>query len=157
MRMGIGYDIHGLVEKKILTLGGVEIPYKKGLLGHSDADVLLHAICDAILGAAALGDIGTHFPDTDPKFKNARSTDLLARVNQLISALGFRVNNIDSVVIAQEPKIMPFSNKIKENIAEILNMDQSYIGVKATTNEGIGAIGKGEAIASFAVVTLNKK
>ena len=157
MRTGIGYDIHRLVEKKTLTLGGVEIPYKKGLLGHSDADVLLHAICDAILGAAGLGDIGTHFPDTDPKFKNARSTDLLARVNQLIGARGFRVNNVDSVVIAQEPKITPFSNKIKENIAEILNMDQSHIGVKATTNEGIGAIGEGEAIASFAVVTLNEK
>jgi len=137
-------------------LGGVEIPYPKGLDGHSDADVLLHAVSDAMLGALGLGDIGIHFPDTDPKYKDARGLDLLEAVNGLIRKKGFMVNNADCVIVAEKPKVSPFFDKMKSAISEILHIEVSRIGIKATTNENIGPIGKGEAIAGWAVVLLNK-
>ncbi|UCD55847.1 MAG: 2-C-methyl-D-erythritol 2,4-cyclodiphosphate synthase [Candidatus Omnitrophota bacterium] len=154
MRVGIGYDIHRLMEGKPLILGGVEIPYIKGLVGYSDADVLLHAVSDAILGAASMGDIGMHFPDTDPRYKGASSASLLRKVIDLISRKGYRVNNVDIVVIAEEPKIGVFRAKISKKISDVLHIDESRISVKATTSEGVGSIGRGEAIASYAVVTL---
>lgn len=154
MRVGIGYDIHRLMEGKTLVLGGVEIPYIKGLAGYSDADVLLHAISDAMLGAANLGDIGQHFPNNDPKYKGASSANLLRKVNDLIRQKGYSVNNVDVVVIAEEPKIRPFVTNMKKKIAEILHTDPSRVSIKATTNEGVGSVGRGEAIASHAVVTL---
>ena len=160
MRVGIGYDIHRLMEDRSLVLGGVEIPYIKGLVGHSDADVLLHAISDAMLGAASLGDIGMHFPDTDKRFKDASSADLLGAVNKLVKEAGYEVNNIDVVVMAEEPKISPFVLSMKKKIAEILKLDEKVISIKATTNEGVGSIGRGEAIASLATCMLtevNKK
>jgi 2-C-methyl-D-erythritol 2,4-cyclodiphosphate synthase len=156
-RIGIGYDIHRLAEGRKLFLGGVEIPYIRGLLGHSDADVLLHAICDAMLGALSLGDIGEHFPDTDPKYHNASSKDLLKNVVKLVEEKGYSISNIDSVIIAQEPHLAPFKKNILERIAEILNLKPECISVKAKTNEGIGEMGKKEAIASYAVVLLNNK
>ena len=156
MRVGIGYDIHRLMEGKKLVLGGVEIPFIKGLVGYSDADVLLHAIADAMLGAASLGDIGLHFPDTDPNYKGARSADLLKKVNELVGQKGYRVNNADVVVIAEEPRIGPFVAGMKKKISEVLNIDQSQVNIKATTNESVGSIGRGEAIASYAVVTLEE-
>ena len=156
MRVGIGYDIHRLMEGRALKLGGVEIPYIKGLVGYSDADVLLHAISDAILGAANLGDIGIHFPQTDPKYKGASSTGLLREVNGLIQKKGYRVNNLDVVIIAEEPKVNPFVANMKKNISDTLKIDQSRVSIKATTNEGVGSIGRGEAIASYAVVTLKE-
>jgi len=154
MRIGIGYDIHRLTEGRALILGGVEIPYIKGLFGYSDADVLLHAISDAMLGAANMGDIGTHFPDRDPSFKGASSITLLKKVNDLIKEKGYSINNIDAVIVAEEPKIRPFIDAIKQKIAEALNTDKTRISVKATTNEGIDSLGRKEAIASHAVVTL---
>jgi len=154
MRIGIGYDIHRLTEERKLVLGGVEIPYIKGLLGHSDGDALLHAVADAILGASALGDIGMHFPDDDPAYKDAKSSGLLEKVNNLIREKGYVVNNVDSVVLAEEPKIAPFIAKMKKKISEILQIDPSKINIKATTSEGVGSIGRGEAIASYAVITL---
>lgn len=156
MRVGIGYDIHRLMEGRALKLGGVEIPYIKGLVGYSDADVLLHAISDAILGAANLGDIGIHFPQTDPKYKGASSTGLLREVNGLIQKKGYRVNNLDVVIIAEEPKVNPFVANMKKNISDTLKIDPSRVSIKATTNEGVGSIGRGEAIASYAVVTLKE-
>lgn len=154
MRVGIGYDIHRLMEGKKLVLGGVEIPFIKGLVGYSDADVLLHAISDAMLGAASLGDIGLHFPDTDPDYKGASSADLLKKVNDLINKKGYRLNNTDVVVVAEEPKISPFVVNMRKRISGILNVDESQVSIKATTNEGVGSIGRGEAIASYAVATL---
>lgn len=156
MRVGIGYDIHRLMEGRALKLGGVEIPYIKGLVGYSDADVLLHAISDAILGAANLGDIGLHFPQSDPKYKGASSTGLLREVNGLIQKKGYRVNNLDVVIIAEEPKVNPFVANMKKNISDTLKIDPSRVSIKATTNEGVGSIGRGEAIASYAVVTLKE-
>ncbi len=156
MRVGIGYDIHRLMEGRPLILGGVEIPYIKGLVGYSDADVLLHAVSDAILGAASLGDIGMHFPDTEPRYKGASSAGLLEKVNDLIRQKGYRVNNVDVVLIAEEPKIGAFRAKISEKISDILRIDESRINIKATTNEGVGSIGRGEAIASYAVVILEE-
>ncbi|MBL7157305.1 MAG: 2-C-methyl-D-erythritol 2,4-cyclodiphosphate synthase [Candidatus Omnitrophica bacterium] len=156
MRVGIGYDIHRLMEGKKLVLGGIEIPFIKGLVGYSDADVLLHAIADAMLGAASLGDIGLHFPDTDPGYKGARSADLLKKVNDLINKNGYRLNNTDVVLVAEEPKISPFVADMKKKISGILNVDESQVSIKATTNEGVGSIGRGEAIASYAVATLEK-
>ena len=156
MRIGIGYDIHRLMEDKKLVLGGVDIPYMKGLVGYSDADVLLHAISDALLGAAALGDIGIHFPNTDPAYKGASSKDLLARVMELIRKEKYSVNNVDVVVIAEEPKINRFATDMKKNISVILGIDPSRVNIKATTQEGVGAIGRGEAIASYAVVALKE-
>lgn len=157
MKIGIGYDIHRLREGRKLILGGTEIPYIKGLEGYSDADVLLHAISDAILGAAGLYDIGRHFPNTDPKYKGISSLSLLAEVYKKISENGYSIINVDSVLIAEEPKISPFVDKMRENIASVLNIDKNSVSIKATTNEGVGAIGQGEAMASYSVVLLEKK
>ncbi len=157
MRIGIGYDIHRLVEGRKLVLGGVEIPHAKGLLGHSDADVLLHAVCDAMLGAAGLGDIGGRFPDTDPSYKDASSAGLLEKVNDLIARQGHSVNNVDVVVIAEEPKISRFTDDMRGKISGILRIETSRVNVKATTNEGVGPIGRKEAIASYAVITLEER
>lgn len=157
MRVGIGYDIHRLIEGKALKLGGVEIPYIKGLVGYSDADVLLHAVSDAMLGAASLGDIGGHFPDTDPRYKGASSVSFLEEVNDLIRRKGYRVNNVDVVVIAEEPKISPFIENMRKRLSNILRINEESVSVKATTNEGVGSIGRAEAIASYAVVTLEGK
>jgi len=152
-RVGVGYDIHRLVEGRRLVVGGVEIPYEKGLLGHSDADVLLHAISDALLGAASLGDIGTHFPDTDPRFKDIPSSHILERVYEMI-ADRFEIRNVDSVVIAERPKLAPYIDRMRANIAELLRIDPGRVSVKAKTNEGLGLIGEGEAIAAWATVLI---
>lgn len=157
MKIGIGYDIHRLVDERKLFLGGVEIPYFKGLIGYSDGDVLLHAISDALLGALALGDIGQHFPNTDPAYKDIRSIEILKKTADIVSAKNYIVSNIDTVVIAEEPKIYPFKEKMSETIASILGIDRSRVNIKATTNEGVGAIGKGEAIAAYAVAMLDEK
>lgn len=157
MRVGIGYDIHRLVEERKLFLGGVEIPYVKGLISHTDGDVVLHAIADAILGAMAMGDIGQHFPDSDPGYKNMPSGDILQRVGRLLAQKNLVIGNIDTAIIAEEPKIYPFRDKMVENIANILGVDRSRINIKATTNEGVGSIGKGDAIAAYAVATLESK
>ena len=157
MRIGSGYDVHKLVENRDLILGGVKIPYEKGLLGHSDADVLLHAISDALLGAAALGDIGKHFPDTDPQFKGADSRKLLAHVWGLIFEKGYDIMNIDATVIAQRPKLAPHIEQMRKNIAETLKLDVDQINVKATTEEGLGFTGAGEGIAASAVCLLRKR
>lgn len=156
-RSGIGYDIHRLVSGRKLFIGGIEIPYIKGLLGHSDADVLLHAICDALLGAVAAGDIGEMFPDTDPQYQGISSRKLLERVNDLIKKNNFFINNIDTVVIAEEPKLGPFKKYMQKEISEILNIKEGSINIKAKTNEGLGEIGRKEAIAAYAVVTLKLK
>lgn len=156
MRVGIGYDIHRLMEGRPLILGGVEIPYIKGLVGYSDADVLLHAVSDAILGAASLGDIGMHFPDSEPRYKGVSSAILLRKINELIRQKKYRVNNVDVVVIAEEPKIGAFRANMRKKISDILRIDESRISIKATTAEGVGSIGRGEAIASYAVVTLEE-
>ena len=156
MRVGIGYDVHKLVENRKLVLGGVEIEHDKGLLGHSDADVLVHAIMDAILGALALGDIGKHFPDTDPKYKGADSIKLLEFVNNLIESKGYKVNNIDSIIIAQAPKMAPHILKMRENIAKAINSDIDCVSIKATTEEGLGFTGNKEVISSQAICSLIK-
>jgi 2-C-methyl-D-erythritol 2,4-cyclodiphosphate synthase len=155
-RIGIGYDIHRLVQGRKLFIGGVEVPYVKGLLGHSDGDVLLHAISDALLGALSAGDIGEHFPDTDPKYQGISSSKLLKKVYALIKDKGYAVNNIDAVVIAQEPILLPFKKQMQERIAQLLEIEKGAISIKAKTNEGLGEVGKKEAIASFAVAILNK-
>ena len=154
MRVGMGYDVHRLVEGRDLILGGVKIPYVKGLLGHSDADVLLHAVMDALLGAAALGDIGKHFPDSDPAYKGISSMLLLKKVGALLEEKGFFVENIDATIIAQAPNMRPFIDDMRENIARALNMDISCVNVKATTEEGLGFTGNGEGISSQAVCML---
>jgi len=156
MRIGHGYDVHRLVEGRKLILGGVEIPYEKGLLGHSDADVLVHAIMDAILGAAALGDIGRHFPDNDEKFKGADSLKLLKEVKKLIELKGYSLSNIDATIIAQKPKLMPYIEKMRENISKTLNINIDDINIKATTEEGLGFTGSGEGISAHAVALLVK-
>lgn len=147
MRIGMGYDVHRLTENRKLILGGVEIPYEKGLLGHSDADVLLHAIMDALLGAAALGDIGKHFPDSDPAYKGISSILLLEHVGRLLEKEGMEIGNIDATVIAQRPKLAPYIMNMRENIAKALNIDIQQINVKATTEEGLGFTGEGLGIA----------
>ena len=154
MRVGMGYDVHRLVEDRKLILGGVDIPYEKGLLGHSDADVLLHAIMDALLGAAALGDIGKHFPDTDPQYKGISSIKLLQHVRHLLEENGFLIGNIDATIIAQRPKMLPHIMQMRENIAEALGIEVSQINVKATTEEGLGFTGTGEGISSQAICLL---
>ncbi len=154
MRVGMGYDVHRLVEDRKLIIGGVEIPYEKGLLGHSDADVLLHAVMDALLGAAAMGDIGKHFPDTDAAYKGISSVALLEKVGEMLNKKGFLVENIDATIIAQAPKMRPYIDKMRENIAEALQMDISCVNVKATTEEGLGFTGSGEGISSQAVCML---
>lgn len=154
MRVGTGYDVHRLVEGRKLIIGGVELPFEKGLLGHSDADVLLHAISDALLGAAALGDIGRHFPDSDPAYKGISSVILLQRVGDLLAKKGFLIENIDATVIAQAPKMSPYIDAMRENIAGALGMDTGHVNVKATTEEGLGFTGTGEGIAAQAVCLL---
>lgn len=155
MRIGMGYDVHRLVENRKLIIGGVEIPYEKGLLGHSDADVLLHAVMDALLGAAALGDIGKHFPDTDPTYEGISSVKLLEKVGELLEEHSFLIENIDATIIAQAPKMRPHIDTMRENIARALKIDISQINVKATTEEGLGFTGNGEGISSQAICLLN--
>ncbi|HXY55917.1 MAG TPA: 2-C-methyl-D-erythritol 2,4-cyclodiphosphate synthase [Nitrospirota bacterium] len=154
MRIGTGYDVHRLVEGRKLMMGGVDIPSARGLLGHSDADVLLHAICDALLGAAALGDIGRHFPDTEPRYKGISSLSLLAEVHRLLAEGGFRVNNIDATIVAERPKMAPHIPAMIANIASAVKTDLSAVNVKATTSEGLGFAGRGEGIAAYAVCTI---
>lgn len=150
----MGYDVHRLVPERDLILGGVKIDYERGLLGHSDADVLLHAIMDAILGAAALGDIGKHFPDTDPAYKGVSSIRLLEAVRELVKTNGYRIVNIDATIIAQKPKMRPHIDRMRENIAKALQIDVQQINVKATTEEGLGFTGSGEGISSQAICLL---
>lgn len=154
MRIGMGYDVHRLVEDRELIIGGVNIPYEKGLLGHSDADVLLHAIMDALLGAAALGDIGKHFPDTDPAYKGISSLKLLQKVGALLSENGFVIENIDSTIIAQAPKMRPYIDTMRENIGKALEIGVEFVNVKATTEEGLGFTGRGEGISAQAICML---
>lgn len=154
MRIGHGYDVHRLTEGRKLILGGVNIPHEKGLLGHSDADVLLHAISDALLGAAALGDIGKHFPPDDPNFLDADSVELLKQVNKLISDNGYKVGNVDATVIAQRPKLLPFIEQMRKNIAAALSVSVDRISVKATTEEKLGFTGSGDGIAAHAVALI---
>ena len=156
MRVGMGYDVHKLVEGRDLIMGGVKIPYEKGLLGHSDADVLLHAISDALLGAAALGDIGKHFPDTDPKYKGADSLKLLEHVGELIEEKLYVIGNIDATIIAQRPKMAPHIPQMRENIARALHIDVDQVNVKATTEEGLGFTGAGEGISAQAICLLEE-
>lgn len=154
MRIGTGYDVHRLVEDRRLIMGGVEIPYEKGLLGHSDADVLVHAIMDAMLGAAALGDIGKHFPDSDERYKGISSIELLKCVTEILAEAGYRVENIDSTIIAQRPKMAAFIPQMRQNIAEAIGIDAGCVSVKATTEEGLGFTGEGLGIAAQAVCLL---
>ena len=156
MRIGHGYDVHKLVPGRALILGGVQIPYEKGLLGHSDADVLLHAVSDALLGAAGLGDIGKHFPDTDPQYKDADSLKLLQEVGKKVTIAGYRVSNIDVTMIAQRPKLRPYIETMEQNIAAALGIDQSRVNVKATTEEGLGFTGTMEGMACHAVCLLEE-
>lgn len=157
MRVGMGYDVHKLTEGRDLILGGVTIPWEKGLLGHSDADVLIHAVMDALLGAAALGDIGKHFPDTDPAYKGISSLKLLERVMCLLKRNGFSVGNVDAVIIAQKPKMAPHIPQMRKNLAEAMGIPEGRVNVKATTEEGLGFTGRGEGIASQAVCLLEEK
>ena len=156
-RVGMGYDVHKLVEGRKLIICGVEIPHTLGLLGHSDADVLLHAISDALLGAAALGDIGKHFPDTDPKFEGADSRVLLRHVVKLVNDKGYAIENVDATIVAQKPKLAPFIEKMRENIASDLQVDLDMVNVKATTEERLGFTGREEGISAYGVCSLNKK
>lgn len=151
MRIGMGYDVHKLIENRELIIGGVNIPYSKGLMGHSDADVLLHAIMDALLGAAGLGDIGRHFPDTDEQYKGISSLELLKFVGELLIEQGYLINNIDATIIAQEPKMQPYIELMKENISNYLEISDDLINIKATTEEGLGFTGAKEGIASQAI------
>ena len=150
-RFGMGYDVHQLVEGRKLIIGGVDIPFEKGLLGHSDADVLLHAISDALLGAAALGDIGKHFPDTDERYKGADSLKLLEEVGRLLAEKGYTVGNVDATIVAQKPKMAPHIPAMRENIARVLHVDVDRINVKATTEEHLGFTGSGQGISAYAV------
>ncbi|NLY43688.1 MAG: 2-C-methyl-D-erythritol 2,4-cyclodiphosphate synthase [Clostridiaceae bacterium] len=154
MRVGYGYDVHRLVEGRKLVLGGVHIPFEKGLLGHSDADVLVHAIMDALLGAAALRDIGYHFPDTDDRYKGISSILLLKRVGELLEEKGYAVNNIDATVVLQRPKLAPYIEQMAANIAEALGTEKTSVNIKATTTEGLGFTGTGEGVAAQAVATI---
>ncbi len=154
MRVGIGYDIHRLAEGRRLILGGIEIPYVKGLAGHSDGDVLIHAICDSLLGAAGMEDIGVNFPVNDPKYDRISSLELLKEVDKMIGQKGFKIDYVDTVLILEEPRIAPFKERMRECIAEILKIEKTKVNIKATTQEGVGAIGRGEAIATYAVACL---
>lgn len=154
MRVGLGYDVHRLVKERDLILGGVKIPYEKGLLGHSDADVLLHAVMDALLGAAALGDIGRHFPDTDEKYKGISSLRLLEHVGNLLEEENYQIINIDATIIAQRPKMAPYIPVMRENVARTLKLDVSQVNIKATTEEGLGFTGSGEGISAQAICSL---
>jgi 2-C-methyl-D-erythritol 2,4-cyclodiphosphate synthase len=154
MRIGMGYDIHQLVSGRKLVLGGLTIPFEKGLLGHSDADVLVHAVCDALLGAAGLGDIGIHFPDTDPKFKGIYSMELLSRTYAMVREKGFSIINADATVFAEAPKLSPHRTEMEKNIARTLETEPDRINIKATTGEGLGMIGKGEGISAMCMVLI---
>ena len=156
VRIGTGYDVHRLVAGRKLMIGGVDIPFEKGLFGHSDADVLLHAVCDAMLGAAGLGDIGRHFPDTAPIYKDISSLMLLEEVRRLLAEAGFRVNNVDATIVAEKPKMAPHIPTMVTNIAEAIKVDRSAVNVKATTTEGLGFVGRDEGMASYAVVSIRK-
>jgi len=156
LRIGNGYDVHKLVEGRTLILGGVEIPHTKGVLGHSDGDVLIHAIMDAMLGALALGDIGHHFPDTDMKYENIDSTILLTRVKELIAERGYRVINLDSIIVLQKPKVKPYIEAMRKRVAEILEIDIEQVSVKATTEEKLGFTGDESGVKSYCVVLLEK-
>ena len=154
MRVGLGYDVHKMVEGRDLILGGVKIPYEKGLLGHSDADVIVHAIMDALLGAAALGDIGQHFPDTDPKYEGISSIALLEHVGKLLEENNYIIENIDATIIAQKPKMMPHLPQMRENVAKALGIEVNQVSIKATTEEGLGFTGTGEGISAQAICLL---
>jgi 2-C-methyl-D-erythritol 2,4-cyclodiphosphate synthase len=154
MRIGIGYDVHKLISGRKLFMGGVAIPFERGLLGHSDADVLVHSVCDALLGAAGLGDMGLYFPDTDPKFKDISSIKLLEETYNMVTQNGFNLVNIDSTVFAQEPKISPFRDKMQKNIADAMNVNKNRINIKATTTESLGMFGRGEGIGAMSVVLI---
>ena len=154
MQVGIGYDLHKLVKGRRLVLGGVEIPYPQGLLAHSDGDVLVHGIIDALLGALGEGDIGQHFPDTDKQYKDIKSLILLGKVREMLKKKGAEIGNIDATVLAERPKIAPYVEEMKENISSTLKIEKEKINIKAKTNEGLGFIGKGEGIAALAVVSL---
>lgn len=156
-RVGFGYDVHKISRERILVLGGIVIPCEFGLEGHSDADVLLHAICDAMLGALALGDIGKHFPNSNPEFKDVDSKILLGKASELICQFGYEIGNIDSTLVMERPKILPYINKMKEEIAGVLKIDISQISIKATTSEKLGFIGREEGASAYAVALLNKK
>lgn len=156
MRIGFGYDVHPLVPNRPLILGGVRIPYLLGLQGHSDADVLLHAICDALLGAMAEGDIGKHFPDTDPKYRDIKSILLLKEVTAKVKERGFHLLNLDSIIVAQKPKLLDFIPRMVNEIAQVLEVDPGRINIKATTTEGLGFAGRGEGIAAYATVLLEE-
>ena len=156
-RTGIGYDIHRLVEGRKLILGGVEIPFEKGLLGHSDSDVLSHAICDALLGAAALGDIGTHFPDSDPRWAGASSLEFLARAVEMLTERGYRISNIDTTVMAERPKLWPYIDAMRARLASVLGVDVGQISIKAKTNEGLESVGRNEAMVAQAVVLIHRR
>jgi 2-C-methyl-D-erythritol 2,4-cyclodiphosphate synthase len=153
-RVGMGYDVHPLVENRPLILGGITIPYDQGLAGHSDADCLAHAICDALLGAIAAGDIGKHFPDSDPQYKDAESLQLLKKVVEMVRTKGFRITNIDATIVAQAPQLAPYRTQMEEKIAATVGIEQGRVNLKATTTEGLGFAGRGEGIAAFAVVLL---
>lgn len=156
-RTGFGYDVHALAENRKLILGGIEIPFEKGLIGHSDADALLHAISDALLGALALGDIGKYFPDTDDQFKNAESRLFLERINKLVEENGYLIGNIDSTLVMEKPKISTYIDQMRSNISEILNISPGQISIKATTSERMGFVGREEGIKAYAVVLIMKK
>ncbi|WP_349763207.1 2-C-methyl-D-erythritol 2,4-cyclodiphosphate synthase [Fusobacterium sp. SYSU M8D902] len=157
LRIGNGYDVHKLVEGRRLVLGGIEIPHTRGVLGHSDGDVLIHAIMDAMLGALALGDIGQHFPDTDMKYENIDSTILLKKVKELIADRGYRVINLDSIIVLQKPKVKPYIEAMRERVAEVLELDVEQVSVKATTEEKLGFTGDESGVKSYCVVLLEKK
>jgi len=156
MKVGIGYDVHRLVKGRRLVLGGVEILFEKGLSGHSDADVLTHSICDAILGALGKGDIGRHFPNSDPKYKDISSLILLDKVTEIMTKANFTVNNLDSVIVAQKPHLLPYIEEMKKNISRVLKISPEVINIKATTNEGLGWIGQGEGMAAYTIVSLRE-
>ena len=156
IRVGHGYDVHRLVEGRPLVLGGVKIPFPKGLQGHSDADVLLHAVCDALLGSLALGDIGVHFPDSDPRYKDVSSLELLRKVSDMVKGKGCRIGNIDVTLIAEQPKITGHIPQMQENIARTIVIEKDLVSIKATTTEGLGFAGKGEGIAAHAVVLVKE-
>ena len=156
IRIGHGYDVHRLVEGRKLILGGVAIPFTRGLDGHSDADVLLHALCDALLGTLSLGDLGIHFPDTDPRYKDSDSLDLLTRVLNMVKEKGFYIGNIDATIVAEQPKISGYIDQMKDTIAHTTGIDREQISIKATTTEGLGFLGRGEGIAAHAVVLVER-
>ncbi|MEE9199006.1 MAG: 2-C-methyl-D-erythritol 2,4-cyclodiphosphate synthase [Dehalococcoidia bacterium] len=157
MRAGLGYDVHPLVEGRELVLGGIQVPFSKGLSGHSDGDVLAHAIIDALLGAAGQGDIGTHFPSSDPAYSGARSLDLLSQVASLIARQGWQIGNVDATIVAQEPKLSPFIQQMARLLAQALSLEPGRINVKATTTDGLGFPGRGEGIAAYAIALIQER